>query len=73
MVCRKTGGPGHYKNSFLHTLKMHSTLRIFDGLEVVGGAGDRELFTIIEGLFTKSCQTNRLLQNRGVGLRKSEA
>jgi hypothetical protein len=32
---------------------MHSTLRIFDGLEVVGSAGDRELFTIIEGLFTK--------------------
>jgi hypothetical protein len=32
---------------------MHSTLRVFDGLEVVGGVLDRELFTVVEGLFTK--------------------
>jgi hypothetical protein len=50
---------------------MHSTLRIFDGLEVVGGVEDGELFTIIEGLFTKSCQSNGLLQNGGGHLRKS--
>jgi hypothetical protein len=61
---------GHYKNSFLHTLKMHSTLRIFEGLEVVGGVVDRELFTIVEGLFTKSCQTNGLLQNGGGHLKQ---
>jgi hypothetical protein len=47
------GGVSHYKNSFFGGAEMHSTLRIFDGLEVVGGVLDRELFTIVEGLFTK--------------------
>jgi hypothetical protein len=51
---------------------MHSTLRIFDGREVVGVEEDGELFTIIEGLFTKSCQTNGLLQNSRGHLRELE-
>jgi hypothetical protein len=49
---------------------MHSTLCIFDGLEVVGGELDVELFTIVEGLFTKSCQSNGLLQTGGSSLRE---
>jgi hypothetical protein len=70
---QKIGLFGHYKNSFFVTVQIDRNLCIFDGWEVVGVEEDGELFTVIEGLFTKSCQTNGLLQNGGSDLRKWEA
>ena len=52
---------------------MHGALRIFDGPQVVDGRLDVKNGAFVELFLTKCCQSNRLLQNRGVGLRKSEA